>query len=53
MTLKNREVKSKFHSRKILIITDFGDMDEAREWREKLETEAKQSEKPTNDQDFQ
>jgi hypothetical protein len=28
-------------------------MDEAREWREKMKIEAKQSEKPTNDQDFQ
>ena len=48
MTGRNREVKSKFYSKKILVITDFGDMDEAREWREKLEAEAKQPE-----QDFQ
>jgi hypothetical protein len=41
MTLRNREVKSKFHSRKILVITDFDDMDEAREWCEKMEKEAK------------
>ena len=53
MTWKNREVKSKFHSRKILVITDFGDINEAKEWTEKMEAEAKQTEKPTNDQDFQ
>jgi hypothetical protein len=53
MTWKNREVKSKFHSKKILVITDFKDMDEAREWREKIESEAKLPEKLTNDQYFQ
>ncbi len=53
MTWKNREVKSKFHSRKILVITDFGDINEAKEWTEKMEAEAKQKEKPTNEQDFQ
>ncbi len=53
MTWRNKEVKSKFHSRKILVITDFGDMDEARDWREKMEAEAKLTEKPTNNQDFQ
>ncbi len=53
MTWRNKEVKSKFHSKKILVITDFGDMDEAREWRERLEAEAKQTEKPSHEQDFQ
>ncbi len=53
MTWKNKEVKSKFHSKKILTITDFGDMDEAREWKEKIEIEAKLPEKPSNGQDFQ
>jgi hypothetical protein len=53
MTWRNKEVKFKFHSQKILVITDFGDMDEAREWREKLENEANQSERQTNNQDFQ
>jgi hypothetical protein len=53
LTWKNKEVKSKFHSEKILAITDFGDMDEVREWREKIENKAKHPEKPTNDQDFQ
>jgi hypothetical protein len=53
MTWKNKEIKSKFHAKKILVITDFGDMDEAREWREKIETEAKLPERPTNGQDFQ
>jgi hypothetical protein len=52
MTWRNKEVKSNFHSRKILVITDFGDMDKAREWREKLEAEAKQQERPSNEQDF-
>jgi hypothetical protein len=31
MAWKNSEVKSKNHSKKILMITDSGDMDEARE----------------------
>ena len=53
MMWRNKEVKSKFHSRKILVITDFGDMDEAIHWREKMEAEAKLPEKPSNDQDFQ
>ena len=34
LTWKNREVKSKFHFNKIMLITDFGDMEEAREWTE-------------------
>jgi hypothetical protein len=46
-------VKSKFHSKKILVITAFGDMDETREWREKIENEAKLPERPTSGQDFQ
>jgi hypothetical protein len=53
MTWRNKEIKSKFHSKKILVITDFGVMDEAMDWREKLEAEAKQAERPTNEQDFQ
>jgi hypothetical protein len=36
-----------------MLITDFGDMDEAREWRNKIEAEAKQAEKPTSDLGFQ
>jgi hypothetical protein len=31
LTWKNKEVKSKFHSNKIMLITDFGNMDEARD----------------------
>ncbi len=31
-----------------MLITDFGDMDEAREWRDKIETDAKQAEKAVN-----
>jgi hypothetical protein len=53
MTWKNKEVKSKFHSKKIVVITDFGEMDKAREWRERIKTEAKLPERPTNGQDFQ
>jgi hypothetical protein len=34
LTWKNTEVK--FHSNNIMLITDFGDMDKARDWREKL-----------------
>jgi hypothetical protein len=37
-------------------ITDFGDMEEAREWREKIkkvETEAMQVEQPVQTPDFQ
>jgi hypothetical protein len=39
--------------KKILVITDFGDMDEAREWIEKIKNEAKLPERPTSGQDFQ
>ena len=53
LTWKNKEVKSKFHSKKILVITDFGDMAEAREWQEKIEAEAKLPERPSSGQDFQ
>ncbi len=48
LTWKNKEVKSKFHSTKILVITDLGDIDEALEWQEKIETEAKLPEKQAN-----
>jgi hypothetical protein len=50
LTWKNKEVKSKFYSKKILVITDFGDMDKA---REKIENEAKLPERPTSGQHFQ
>jgi hypothetical protein len=53
LTWKNKEVKSKFYPKKILVITDFGDMDEAREWRERIKNKAKLPERPTNGQDFQ
>ena len=54
LTWKNKEVKSKFHSKKIMMITDFGDMEEAKEWIDKIETEAKQTEKPSaSSPDFQ
>jgi hypothetical protein len=33
-----------------MLITDLGD--KAREWRDKIEAEAKQTEKPTNPTDF-
>jgi hypothetical protein len=35
------------------VITDFGNMDKAKEWIETIESEAKLPEKPTNKQDFQ
>jgi hypothetical protein len=35
-----------------MLITDFGDMNKAREWRDKIETEFKQAEKPTNTPHF-
>jgi hypothetical protein len=35
------------------VVTDFGNMDKAKEWIEKIENEAKLTEKPTNEQDFQ
>jgi hypothetical protein len=31
LSSKNKEVKSKFHSKKTMLITDFGDMEEAQE----------------------
>jgi hypothetical protein len=33
-------------------MTDFGDMEEAQKWTEKIETEAKQTEKPFSSLDF-
>jgi hypothetical protein len=34
-------------------ITDIGDMEEAREWRTKIDTDAKQADKPSSYPDFQ
>jgi hypothetical protein len=53
LTWKNKEVKSEFHSNKIMLITDFGDMDEARDWREKIEAEGTQTDRQANSPDFQ
>jgi hypothetical protein len=53
LTWKKKEVKSKFHSNKITLMTDFGDMEEARDCREKIKAEARQADKPTNSPDFQ
>ncbi len=36
-----------------MLITDFGDMNEARECRNKIEAKAKQAEEPASDLDFQ
>ena len=36
-----------------MMITDFGDMEEAKEWIDKIETEAKQTEKTLSSPDFQ
>jgi hypothetical protein len=43
--MKKQEIKLKFHSKKILVITDFGGMDEAHKWGEKIKTWAKLPEK--------
>jgi hypothetical protein len=48
LTWKNKEAKSKSHSKKILLITDFGDMDYASEWQQKIEAEVKLAEKPAS-----
>jgi hypothetical protein len=53
ITWRNKEVKSKFHLNKIMLSTDFGDKDEAQEWREKIEAEARQTDKPAQTPDFQ
>ena len=53
MTWKNKEVKSKFNSKKIMSITDFENMEEAKEWIDKITAEAKQTEKPASSPDFQ
>jgi hypothetical protein len=50
LTWKNKEMKFKFHSNQILLIIDFGDMDEAREWQIQIEIQAKQA---TKSEDFQ
>ncbi len=47
LTWTSKEVQSKFHSNKVMLITN-----KAREWREKIETEAKHKEKPVNDPDY-
>ena len=52
LTWRIKEVKSKFHSNKIMLITDFGDIDKARDWGEKIEAEARQTDRPTNTPDF-
>ncbi len=44
---------SKFHPNKIMLITDFGDKDETQEWREKIENEARQTDRPAQTMDFQ
>jgi hypothetical protein len=52
LILKNKKVKSKFQSKKIMLITEFGDMKEDQEWTEKIETEAKQTKTPVSSPDF-
>ena len=41
LTWRNKEVKSKYHSNKVLAITDLEDLEELQEWRHKIEEEAK------------
>jgi hypothetical protein len=36
-----------------MFITDFGDVDEAKDWREKIESEARQTDRPANTPDFE
>ena len=52
LTWRNREVKSKYHSNKIMALTDLGDIEEIKEWTQKIEAEAMLSEIPKS-QDFQ
>jgi hypothetical protein len=41
LTWKNKKIKFKFHSSKILALTDFGEMEEARELQEKIDKKAR------------
>jgi hypothetical protein len=36
-----------------MLITDFGDMEEARDWKEKIEAESRQTDRTANTLDFQ
>ena len=52
LTWRNKEVKSRYHNGKIMALTDLGDIDEIKEWTQKIEEEAMLTELPKN-QDFQ
>jgi hypothetical protein len=43
----------KIPPKKIMLITDFEDNNEAREWREKIKTEASLTDRPAQAPDFQ
>lgn len=49
---RNKEVKSKYHNNKIIALTDLRDINEIKEWTQKIKAEAMLSEIPKN-QDFQ
>ena len=50
--MEEKEIKSKYHSNKIFSITDLDDIDEIKEYTQKIEEEARLMELPKT-QDFQ
>ena len=52
LTWRKKEIKSKYHSNKIFTITDLDDIDEIKEYTQKIEEEARLMELPKT-QDFQ
>ena len=52
LTWRKKEIKSKYHSNKIFSITDLDDIDEIKEYTQKIEEEARLMELPKT-QDFQ
>ena len=52
LTWRKKEIKSKYHNNKIFSITDLDDIDEIKEYTQKIEEEARLMELPKT-QDFQ
>ena len=52
MTWRKKEIKSKYHNNKIFALNDLDDLDEIKEYAQKIEEEAKLMELPKN-QEFQ
>ena len=52
LTRRKKEIKSKYQSNKIFSITDLDDIDEIKEYTQKIEEEARLMELPKT-QDFQ